>query len=121
MVGLLIQRVSELFRKIWNPKNFKGHVSPHEVMQAITLASNKMFKILEQSDSINFLTWFLNTVHNYLSKKYKSKETIISKSFQGKLIIETFTEVKRDNQKSGENYIEIDGIYYTYESKIQNF
>jgi glycosyltransferase involved in cell wall biosynthesis len=30
--------------KIWNPKNFKGHVAPHEFMEAVSLASNMRFK-----------------------------------------------------------------------------
>ena len=29
--NILIKRMSELFKKIWNPKNFKGIVSPHEI------------------------------------------------------------------------------------------
>ena len=30
---LLVQRFGELVRKIWNPRNFKCHVSPHEMLQ----------------------------------------------------------------------------------------
>ena len=29
---LLVIKFAELIKKIWNPKNFKGHVSPHEVL-----------------------------------------------------------------------------------------
>jgi len=104
--GLLTQRFAELIRKIWNSKNFKGHVSPHEVLQAISLASKGQFKIVQQSDSINFLSWFFNTLHEYLSKKYNKKSSkslvkigIISKSFQGKILVETFTHIK----ESGKN------------------
>jgi U4/U6.U5 tri-snRNP-associated protein 2 len=89
-------------------------------MQAITLASNKTFKIIQQSDAINFLSWFLNILHSYLSKKYNTKESIVTKSFQGKLLVETFTMVKDPNIPE-ENLITIDEIKYTYESKIQNF
>ena len=28
-----VQRFGELIRKIWNPRNFKAHVSPHEMLQ----------------------------------------------------------------------------------------
>ena len=42
---LLIEKFSELVRKIWNKKNFKNQVSPHEFMQAIALKSNKRFSI----------------------------------------------------------------------------
>ena len=30
---VLVQRFGELIRKLWNPKNFKAHVSPHEMLQ----------------------------------------------------------------------------------------
>ena len=49
---LLVVRFAELVKKIWNPKNFKGHVSPHELLQAISIASEKRFKIGEQRDPI---------------------------------------------------------------------
>nr|NVI71905.1 putative U4/U6.U5 tri-snRNP-associated protein 2 [Cucujiformia] len=32
---LLVQRFGELMRKLWNPRNFKAHVSPHEMLQAV--------------------------------------------------------------------------------------
>ena len=31
--SLLVQRFGELVRKVWNPRAFKGQVSPHEFMQ----------------------------------------------------------------------------------------
>ena len=30
---LLVTRFGELIRKLWNTKNFKAHVSPHEMLQ----------------------------------------------------------------------------------------
>jgi hypothetical protein len=43
-----VQRVGEVLRKMWNTRNFKGQVSPHELMQAIMKASNKRFIIDKQ-------------------------------------------------------------------------
>ena len=43
-----VQRLGELFRKLWNPRNFKAHVSPHEMLQAVASTSKKRFKITEQ-------------------------------------------------------------------------
>ena len=43
-----VQRLGELFRKLWNPRNFKSHVSPHEMLQAVASTSKKRFKITEQ-------------------------------------------------------------------------
>ena len=45
---LLVQRFGELLRKLWNPRNFKAHVSPHEMLQAVVLLSKKRFQITEQ-------------------------------------------------------------------------
>ncbi|KAK6313198.1 hypothetical protein J4Q44_G00165450 [Coregonus suidteri] len=42
---LLVQRFGELMRKLWNPRNFKAHVSPHEMLQAVVLCSKKNFQI----------------------------------------------------------------------------
>ena len=41
-------RFGELIRKLWNVKNFKAHVSPHEMLQAVVLCSKKKFQITEQ-------------------------------------------------------------------------
>lgn len=35
-------------RKLWNPRNFKAHVSPHEMLQAVVLWSKKKFQFTEQ-------------------------------------------------------------------------
>ena len=61
--------MSELFKKIWNPINFKSHVSPHELLQAISLKSKKRFTIGNKSDPMKFLVWLLNTVHHELKDK----------------------------------------------------
>lgn len=45
---LLVQRFGELMRKLWNPRNFKAHVSPHEMLQAVVLWSKKKFQITKQ-------------------------------------------------------------------------
>ena len=45
-----VQRLGELFRKLWNPQNFKAHVSPHEMLQAVASTSRKRFKITEQGE-----------------------------------------------------------------------
>lgn len=64
---LLVQRFGELIRKAWNPRNFKAHVSPHEMLQSVVLCSKKQFQITEQGDPIVFLSWFLNSLHKALN------------------------------------------------------
>lgn len=53
---LLVQRFGELMRKLWNPRNFKAHVSPHDMLQAVVLLQNNrnitnMFHYATQQDS----------------------------------------------------------------------
>ncbi|KAI1355014.1 hypothetical protein F5Y01DRAFT_271971 [Xylaria sp. FL0043] len=86
----LVKRCSILFRKIWNPRAFKSHVSPHELLQEISLRSNKKFTLTEQSDPVDFLSWFLNNLHLGLGgSKTKPGSSIIQRIFQGKLKAES--------------------------------
>ena len=40
----LVTRFGELIRKLWNPKNFKAHVSPHEMLQVKIFDKCKPFE-----------------------------------------------------------------------------
>ncbi|XP_046668067.1 U4/U6.U5 tri-snRNP-associated protein 2 [Homalodisca vitripennis] len=80
---LLVQRFGELMRKLWNPRNFKAHVSPHEMLQAVVLWSRKKFQFTEQGDPVDFLSWFLNALHLALNGTKKPDSSIIYKSFLG--------------------------------------
>ncbi|XP_044735313.1 U4/U6.U5 tri-snRNP-associated protein 2 [Chrysoperla carnea] len=86
---LLVQRFGELMRKLWNPRNFKAHVSPHEMLQAVVLWSRKKFQFIEQGDPIDFLSWFLNALHRTLNGTKKMNSSIIYKSFMGRMRIYT--------------------------------
>lgn len=80
---LLSQRFGELIRKLWNPRNFKAHVSPHEMLQAVVLTSKKHFEFTKQSDPIMFLGWLLNSLFG----PKREKNSIIKQTFQGKICI----------------------------------
>jgi len=87
---------------MWNPKNFKGHVAPHEFMEAVSLASAQRFKrddkpeksgksqkALEggfggQADPIQFLAWLLNNL--------KTHQRVIEENFQGQIKVKTLTQ-----------------------------
>ncbi|KAJ8963765.1 hypothetical protein NQ314_005398 [Rhamnusium bicolor] len=86
---LLVQRFGELMRKLWNPRNFKAHVSPHEMLQAVVLWSKKQFQFTQQGDPIDFLSWFLNALHRALNGNKKKDSSIIYKSFLGNMKIYT--------------------------------
>jgi U4/U6.U5 tri-snRNP-associated protein 2 len=83
----LVIRFGELIRKLWNPRNFKAHVSPHEMLQSVVLCSKKRFQITEQEDPINFLSWILNSLHAGLSGSKKANSSIIYRSIRGSMRI----------------------------------
>ncbi|KAK9477733.1 hypothetical protein V1514DRAFT_308762 [Lipomyces japonicus] len=86
----LAQRFSILIRKIWNPKAFKSHVSPHELLQYVSGISKKRFKFTEQSDPFDFINWFLNNLHVVLGgSKSKPKSSFIQRTFQGKVRVDS--------------------------------
>ena len=72
--GPVTRRFGELTRKIWNWRNFKGQVSPHEFMQAVLAGSNRRFLVDKQSDPVDFLTWFLHAAHRELGGKRKGRD-----------------------------------------------
>jgi len=95
----LVHRFGNLVRKMWNPRNFKDQVSPHELLQAIQDSSEKKFKIATQGDPIEFLQWFLNALHKDLGGTKKPNSSIIYQVFQGE--IQVTTESPADNSKDG--------------------
>jgi len=113
----LVRKFGEFTRKIWNPRGFKGHVSPHEILQAISTASRKKFTIGVQADPIEFLAWFLNTVHSSMGGNKKRNSSIISQCFQGQVKVMTDSVVKKETRKIGPGQIE---IKEQIQSKIQH-
>lgn len=71
----LVKRFGLLARRLWNPKNFKSQVSPHEFLQEVSAASNKKFKITEQGDPLEFLSWLLNALHRDLGGTRKANSS----------------------------------------------
>uniref|UniRef100_A0A8D8S0N9 ubiquitinyl hydrolase 1 n=1 Tax=Cacopsylla melanoneura TaxID=428564 RepID=A0A8D8S0N9_9HEMI len=101
---LLVQRFGELMRKLWNPRNFKSHVSPHEMLQAVVLWSRKRFQFTEQSDPIDFLSWFLNTLHRALNGTKKRDSSIVYKTFLGSMKVNLYTILTKFNNESEKEY-----------------
>ena len=85
----LVKRLSELARRLWNPRLFKSQVSPHEFLQEVTKRSGGKFKITEKGDPVEFLSWLINNLHKDLGGTKKRSSSVIYSTFQGKVQIET--------------------------------
>jgi U4/U6.U5 tri-snRNP-associated protein 2 len=77
----LVRRFSALAKKIWNPRLFKSQVSPHEFLQEVNRASGGKFRLEQQGDPIEFLSWLLNRLHKDMggTKKRDSSRFITSR------------------------------------------
>ncbi|CAK7895341.1 pre-mRNA-splicing factor Sad1p [[Candida] anglica] len=72
-----------LVRKIWSKNLYRNHISPHELMQLV----KSKFSLGSQPNPKHFLVWLLNQLHMTLAKALGTKQTVFSKSFQGKIRI----------------------------------
>eukprot|EP01080_Neovahlkampfia_damariscottae_P006841 gene6841-11002_t len=95
----ILNSFSELTKKIWNAKNFKNHVSPHEFLQVVH--NSKKFEIGKVVDPFLFLVWLLNSIHFELSKsKVLTKRSIITDIFRGEIkMISQIVPVKEDSDE----------------------
>ena len=83
---VMLQRWGELMRKIWKNHHYRPHVSPHEFLQSVVLASKGRFQFTKRGNAGEFLTWFINSLHAVHKKISKSDDTIIRRCMEGKII-----------------------------------
>ena len=70
-------------RKVWKNEHYRPHVSPHEFLQSVVLASKGRFQFTKPGNAGEFLTWFINSLHLVLKKVMKTEDTIIKKRMEG--------------------------------------
>ncbi|VEU34691.1 unnamed protein product [Pseudo-nitzschia multistriata] len=85
----LVQCFGELIRKMWSNKRFKSNVDPHMLIQAISRASKKKFRVGHQAEVGEFMAWFLNQLHVGLGGTRKPGSSIIYRTFQGTIELTT--------------------------------
>jgi U4/U6.U5 tri-snRNP-associated protein 2 len=89
----LTKRIAVLMRRMWCPKLFRNHLSPHEISQEIANRSKKKYSIGQRANLVQFFSWFINTLHEELMDE-KTKKSIISDCFRGKVEITAEKEEK---------------------------
>jgi U4/U6.U5 tri-snRNP-associated protein 2 len=81
-------KYGELLCKIWNPRSFKGHVSPHELLQSLSSLSGKRFAIGKFADCLQVLAFLLRELHRELGGT-KKRSSIVTETFQGEIRVVT--------------------------------
>ncbi|KAJ1642837.1 U4 U6.U5 tri-snRNP-associated protein [Coemansia asiatica] len=84
---LLVQRLASLVRRMWHPKLFKSHISPHELVQEVLTRSKRRFGLELSGDAFELLTWLLNTLHIDLGGSKKRNSSVVYRTFQGEIQI----------------------------------
>ncbi|CAK9078961.1 U4/U6.U5 tri-snRNP-associated protein 2 (Inactive ubiquitin-specific peptidase 39) (SAD1 homolog) (U4/U6.U5 tri-snRNP-associated 65 kDa protein) (65K) [Durusdinium trenchii] len=91
----VLATIAQLFRKMYNPRNFKGVVSPHEFYQAVGRVTQKkrgdsVIRVThvsgfyaKQMDPVAFFSWLMG----YLHRKTKDKKghSLLHDVFQGEV------------------------------------
>jgi len=101
----LWERLSEITKKMWNARNFKGHSSPHEFMQCVRGRSKDAFGVDQSGDAAAFMRWLLNELIREVKVRAKGTkkrgelnvelDDVVSDCFQGAV------EIIEDDVKSG--------------------
>ncbi|KAJ2701117.1 U4 U6.U5 tri-snRNP-associated protein [Coemansia sp. IMI 203386] len=104
----LVQRLAGLLRRMWHPKLFKAHISPHELVQEILTRSKRRFGLDLPGDAFDLLTWLLNTLHIDLGGSKKRNSSIVYRAFQGEILATTQPIEDTKSRKHQQDPIEMD-------------
>lgn len=111
----------DFMRKLWSNQRFKSIVDPHEMIQAISVASKKKFHPGKQAAAAEFLSWFLHQLHIGVGGSAK-KSSIIQDTFQGLVEVTTRQPKKKKkrkvNDEDDEEGVNEDRQSFDYEDTI---
>ncbi|KAJ1806133.1 U4 U6.U5 tri-snRNP-associated protein, partial [Coemansia sp. RSA 2599] len=109
----LVQRLASLVRRMWHPKLFKSHISPHELVQEVLTRSKRRFGLDLPGDAFELLTWLLNTLHMDLGGSKKRNSSIVYRTFRGEIQITTQPIEDTKSRKNEQDPIEMDALKST--------
>lgn len=92
-VSPLFAQLGNLTRRIWNASPWRPTVSPHELLQEISLRSDGKYGVGAKCEPLEFYSWLINTLHRDLISDMKRRGTkrasssAISEMFQGTVLV----------------------------------
>jgi U4/U6.U5 tri-snRNP-associated protein 2 len=90
----LTQCFAALVRKLWSDRRFKSHVDPHQLVQAVAVASKKRFQVGQQAEAGEFMAWFLHQLHDGTGGGKRAGSSIVHEVFQGRVLVTTREAVR---------------------------
>ena len=104
--GALAARFGELTRKMWNPRAFKGQVSPHEFMRAVVASSGGAFKVDQPADPVDFMRWLMHALHRE-TRRGENRGSVVDDCFAGEMETRTTGEPTGEPLPDGETNADI--------------
>ena len=86
---LVTHAFGELVRKIWSDKRFKSTVDPHILVQTISDASKKRFRVGVQAEAGELISWLLHQLHLGTGGTKDPGSSVIHQTFQGDVEVTT--------------------------------
>jgi len=103
--GALAARFGELTRKMWNPRAFKGQVSPHEFMRAVVASSGGAFKVDQPADPVDFMRWLMHALHRE-TRRGENRGSVVDDCFAGEMETHTTGEpLPETNETNAEDVL----------------
>ncbi len=96
----LSQCFGDMVRKMWSDKRFKSTVDPHMLVQAISVASHRRYRIGKQIEAGEFIAWFLHQLHSGVGGNRKAGSSIIHQLFQGEVKFQIISHSKNFSSKA---------------------
>ena len=92
----LLSHLALLVRKMWSPRAFRPHVSPHDFVQQVAVDAAPRFALHTQADPADYLVWLLNAIvrgdpslkGTTTSDNPTTGAAVIRDAFQGRLQVD---------------------------------
>jgi U4/U6.U5 tri-snRNP-associated protein 2 len=105
----LFAQLGNLTKRVWNVRPWRSTVSPHDLLQEISIRSEGKFGVGVKCDPIDFYSWIINTLHRDLLADAKRRgvkkpsSSAISDLFQG--LVTIYSEKLTSKRQISENEV----------------
>jgi U4/U6.U5 tri-snRNP-associated protein 2 len=117
--GVLASRFGELTRKMWNPRAFKGQVSPHEFMRAVVSGSSGAFKVDQPADPVDFMQWLMHALHR--ETRRHGGGSVVDDCFAGEMEVVTAGEPDETKDAASKDAADVSDVSVSVKRTVTPF